>query len=48
MSLLPLTPNAVTGSPDPNPLVNQEQYQSVTGDTVSAKDDVDEAIEDAV
>lgn len=46
MTTLPLVPNAGTGAPDP--LVNQDQYQRITGDTTSSKDAVDEAIEAAV
>jgi hypothetical protein len=47
-NVLPLVPNAVTGSPDPHPLVSAQQYQSVTKDFASGVNDIDETIAEAV
>jgi hypothetical protein len=47
-NVLPLTPNDVAGSPDPNPLVTPQQYASITGDTASAVNDIEENISDVI
>lgn len=47
-NVLPLTPNDVEGSPDPNPLVSVQQYQKVTGDFLSGVTDVTEMIQEAI
>jgi hypothetical protein len=47
-NVLPLTPNAVTGSPDPNPLVTPDQYSNITKDTSSDVSDIEENLAAAV
>jgi hypothetical protein len=47
-NILPLTPNAVTGSPDPNPLLSAIKYQKITGDQKSCIPDIEEAVNEAV
>lgn len=45
---LPLVPNAIAGSPDPNELVTVQAYRSYTKDTASTVNDVKEALADAI
>jgi hypothetical protein len=47
-NILPLVPNDVTGSPDPNPLVSVQQYQDTTTDILSSVNDVADTIQEVV
>lgn len=47
-NVLPLTPDSVSGSPTPYPLVSGPQYQQVTQDTTTDLSYVDELIAEAI
>jgi hypothetical protein len=48
LPLSPIVTSSPSASPDPDPLVSNQQYRKITGDTWSDDDDVSEAIEDAI
>lgn len=43
---LPLAP--IEGTADPDPLVSFQQYQSISGDTVTSQEDVEDALSEAI
>ena len=47
-NVIPLVPNDVAGSPDPNPLVSVQQYQAVTNDILSGTNDVEDMIAEVI